>query len=106
MAPTNSRRVTFCWTDGRSGHTAALDQPADRCCRTGRDLRFPVTVLSCLGGRYAWAQYQRVGWESSRDIQIAEGVLLKLNWRSLEPAPERTLWRERQRAVLARAAGD
>src|SRR2546427_7243143 len=40
------------------------------------DLRFPVTVLEfVLGGRYASASTGAWGWETSRDLEIAEAVL-------------------------------
>src|SRR6266853_1943733 len=39
-------------------------------------LRFPVTVLEfVLGGRYAWASTGAWGWETTRDIEIAQEVL-------------------------------
>src|SRR3954451_603201 len=40
------------------------------------ELRFPVTVLEfVLGGRFAWATHAGWGWETERDLHIAETVL-------------------------------
>ena len=40
------------------------------------ELRFPVTVLEfVLGGRFAWATHAGWGWETERDLHIAESVL-------------------------------
>src|SRR5262245_30746151 len=40
------------------------------------ELRFPVTVLEfVLGGRFGWASHSGWGWESERDLQIADDVL-------------------------------
>src|SRR5215813_6710618 len=69
------------------------------------ELRFPVTVLEfVLGGRYAWASQTAWGWETSTDIEIAEGVLRET---ALEEFAGRRMNElsggERQRAVLARA---
>src|SRR6201991_444934 len=40
------------------------------------ELRFPVTVLEfVLGGRFAWASNAGWGWETDRDLRIAEDVI-------------------------------
>ena len=40
------------------------------------ELRFPVTVLEfVLGGRFAWASNAGWGWETDRDLRIAEEVI-------------------------------
>src|SRR5215813_12578804 len=40
------------------------------------ELRFPVTVLEfVLGGRFAWASNAGWGWETERDLNIADAVL-------------------------------
>ena len=69
------------------------------------DLRFPVTVLEfVLGGRYAWASTGAWGWETSRDIEIAERVLCETELHALGGRLMNELsGGERQRAVLARA---
>src|SRR6185437_16289279 len=39
------------------------------------ELRFPVTVLEfVLGGRFAWASNAGWGWETERELSIAEAV--------------------------------
>jgi iron complex transport system ATP-binding protein len=69
------------------------------------DLRFPVTVLEfVLGGRYAWASTGAWGWETTRDIEIAEAVLGETELQELSGRVLTELsGGERQRAVLARA---
>ena len=69
------------------------------------DLRFPVTVLEfVLGGRYAWASTGAWGWETTRDIEIAEAVLRETELQELGGRLMNELsGGERQRAVLARA---
>ena len=69
------------------------------------DLRFPVTVLEfVLGGRYAWASTGAWGWETTRDIEIAEAVLCETALQELSGRLMNELsGGERQRAVLARA---
>ena len=69
------------------------------------DLRFPVTVLEfVLGGRYAWAGTGAWGWETSRDIEIAEAVLIETELQEIRGRLMNELsGGERQRAVLARA---
>jgi len=69
------------------------------------DLRFPVTVLEfVLGGRYAWSSIGAWGWETSRDIEVAEAVLLETELKEFSGRLMNELsGGERQRAVLARA---
>src|SRR5256714_6853316 len=67
------------------------------------DLRFPVTVMEfVLGGRYAWSNAW--GWETERDIEIAQQVLRES---ALEGFEDRLMNElsggERQRVILARA---
>lgn len=69
------------------------------------DLRFPVTVMEfVLGGRYAWAGTGAWGWETERDVEVAQEVLRETE---LEEFGARLMSElsggERQRAVLARA---
>ena len=69
------------------------------------ELRFPVTVMEfVLGGRYAWSSVGAWGWETGRDIAIAQEVLRETE---LEDFAGRLMSElsggERQRAVLARA---
>src|SRR5678816_3752458 len=48
------------------------------------ELRFPVTVLEfVLGGRFAWATHSGWGWETERDVEIAESVLRETELRDL-----------------------
>jgi iron complex transport system ATP-binding protein len=69
------------------------------------DVRFPVTVLEfVLGGRYAWASTGAWGWETSRDLEVAESVLRETELPELSGRLMNELsGGERQRAVLARA---
>jgi iron complex transport system ATP-binding protein len=69
------------------------------------DLRFPVTVIEfVLGGRFAWANAGAWGWESERDLVIAEEVLRETELQDFDDRPMNELsGGERQRAVLARA---
>src|SRR5437763_13421847 len=69
------------------------------------DLRFPVTVFEfVLGGRYAWASASAWGWESERDIAIAQTAIVKTELSGFEARLMNELsGGERQRAVLARA---
>ena len=69
------------------------------------DLRFPVTVLEfVLGGRYASASTGAWGWETSRDLEIAEAVLEETELHGFGGRLMNELsGGERQRAVLARA---
>ena len=69
------------------------------------DLRFPVTVFEfVLGGRYAWASASAWGWESERDIAIAQTAIAETELNEFESRLMNELsGGERQRAVLARA---
>src|SRR5688500_17083051 len=69
------------------------------------ELRFPVTVLEfVLGGRYAWASNAGWGWETERDLRVAEEVLHETELADLSARLMNELsGGERQRAVLARA---
>ena len=69
------------------------------------ELRFPVTVLEfVLGGRYAWATNTAWGWETKRDLEIADEVLRDTELTEHTGRPMNELsGGERQRAVLARA---
>ena len=69
------------------------------------ELRFPVTVLEfVLGGRFAWASNAGWGWETERDLRIAEEVLRETELADLSGRLMNELsGGERQRAVLARA---
>ena len=69
------------------------------------ELRFPVTVLEfVLGGRYAWASNAGWGWETDRDLHVAEEVLRETALAELSGRLMNELsGGERQRAVLARA---
>jgi iron complex transport system ATP-binding protein len=67
------------------------------------DMRFPVTVMEfVLGGRYAWSSAW--GWESDRDVEIANGILRETELADFAARLMSELsGGERQRAVLARA---
>jgi len=69
------------------------------------ELRFPVTVLEfVLGGRFAWATHSGWGWETERDIQVAESVLRETELGELSARLMNELsGGERQRALMARA---
>jgi iron complex transport system ATP-binding protein len=69
------------------------------------ELRFPVTVLEfVLGGRFAWASNAAWGWETDRDLRVAEEVLEETELAELSGRLMNELsGGERQRAVLARA---
>ena len=69
------------------------------------ELRFPVTVLEfVLGGRFAWASNAGWGWETERDLHVAEEVLRETELADLSGRLLNELsGGERQRAVLARA---
>ena len=69
------------------------------------ELRFPVTVLEfVLGGRFAWASNAAWGWETDRDLHVAEEVLRETALGELSGRLMNELsGGERQRAVLARA---
>jgi iron complex transport system ATP-binding protein len=80
-----------------SRHIAVVAQEAD--------FRFPVTVLEfVLGGRYAAASAGAWGWETDRDIEVANEVLRETELNELSGRLMNELsGGERQRAVLARA---
>ena len=69
------------------------------------ELRFPVTVLEfVLGGRFAWATHSGWGWETERDLHVAESVLRETELRDLSSRLMNELsGGERQRALMARA---
>lgn len=69
------------------------------------ELRFPVTVLEfVLGGRFAWAGNAGWGWETERDLRVAQEVLVETELAELSGRLMNELsGGERQRAVLARA---
>src|SRR5689334_3371198 len=69
------------------------------------ELRFPVTVLEfVLGGRFAWASHAGWGWETERDLQIAESVVRETELTELSSRLMNELsGGERQRALMARA---
>jgi iron complex transport system ATP-binding protein len=69
------------------------------------ELRFPVTVLEfVLGGRFAWATHTGWGWETERDLQVAEAVLRETELGELSSRLMNELsGGERQRALMARA---
>ena len=69
------------------------------------ELRFPVTVLEfVLGGRFAWATNAGWGWETERDLQVAEAVLHETELTDLSGRLMNELsGGERQRALMARA---
>jgi iron complex transport system ATP-binding protein len=69
------------------------------------ELRFPVTVLEfVLGGRFAWASNAGWGWETERDLNVANAVVQETELSELSGRLMNELsGGERQRAVLARA---
>jgi iron complex transport system ATP-binding protein len=69
------------------------------------ELRFPVTVLEfVLGGRFAWATHSGWGWETERDLHVAESVLHDTELSDLSSRLMNELsGGERQRALMARA---
>jgi len=69
------------------------------------ELRFPVTVLEfVLGGRFAWAANSGWGWETERDLQVADAVLRQTELSDLSARLMNELsGGERQRALMARA---
>lgn len=69
------------------------------------ELRFPVTVLEfVLGGRFAWATNSGWGWETERDVQVAQAVLEETELSELSGRLMNELsGGERQRALMARA---
>lgn len=78
-------------------HIAVVAQEAE--------LRFPVTVLEfVLGGRFAWATHSGWGWETERDLNVAESVLRETELSELSARLMNELsGGERQRALMARA---
>ena len=69
------------------------------------ELRFPVTVLEfVLGGRFAWATNAGWGWETERDLEVAQAVLQETELTELSGRLMNELsGGERQRALMARA---
>ena len=69
------------------------------------ELRFPVTVLEfVLGGRFAWATNAGWGWETERDLAVAQAVLHETELSELSGRLMNELsGGERQRALMARA---
>ena len=69
------------------------------------ELRFPVTVLEfVLGGRFAWATHSGWGWETERDLQVANAVINETELNELSARLMNELsGGERQRALMARA---
>jgi iron complex transport system ATP-binding protein len=69
------------------------------------ELRFPVTVLEfVLGGRFAWATHSGWGWETERDLQVANAVINETELSELSARLMNELsGGERQRALMARA---
>jgi iron complex transport system ATP-binding protein len=69
------------------------------------ELRFPVTVLEfVLGGRFAWATHSGWGWETERDLDVANAVINKTELSELSARLMNELsGGERQRALMARA---
>src|SRR6185437_12089647 len=69
------------------------------------ELRFPVTVLEfVLGGRFAWATHSGWGWETERDLQVADAVVKETELTDLSARLMNELsGGERQRALMARA---
>ena len=69
------------------------------------DVRFPVTVFEfVMGGRYSWSSTSAWGWESRRDVEIAESAIRETELISFESRLMNELsGGERQRAVVARA---
>jgi len=101
----------------RSSGSVLLDgEPIDRLNRRSisrkiavvaqeAELRFPVTVLEfVLGGRFAWATHSGWGWETERDLHVAESVLRETEMNELGTRLMNELsGGERQRALMARA---
>jgi iron complex transport system ATP-binding protein len=69
------------------------------------ELRFPVTVLEfVLGGRFAWATHSGWGWETERDLNVANAVINETELSELSARLMNELsGGERQRALMARA---
>jgi iron complex transport system ATP-binding protein len=99
-----------------AGKILLNDEPLDKFTRRSiakqiavvaqeAELRFPVSVLEfVLGGRFVWATSSGWGWESERDIAVAEALLEETDLSELSGRLMNELsGGERQRAVLARA---
>ena len=99
-----------------SGIITLNDQPLERLNRRSisrqiavvaqeAELRFPVTVLEfVLGGRFAWATHGGWGWETERDLHVANSVLKETELSDLSARLMNELsGGERQRALMARA---
>lgn len=69
------------------------------------ELRFPVSVMEfVLGGRFVWASGTGWGWETDKDLKVANEVLRETELTELGGRLMSELsGGERQRAVLARA---
>src|SRR5688500_13997672 len=106
--------------NGQVSHSAGAilldDRPLERLSRRTisrrlavvaqeAELRFPVTVLEfVLGGRFVWATKAGWGWETERDLQVAEAVLHETELNELSDRLMNELsGGERQRALMARA---
>ncbi|HKG46803.1 MAG TPA: ABC transporter ATP-binding protein [Pyrinomonadaceae bacterium] len=101
---------------GSSGNVLLDGEPIERLSRRTisrriavvaqeAELRFPVTVLEfVLGGRFAWATHSGWGWETERDLHVAESVLRETELSGLSARLMNELsGGERQRALMARA---
>lgn len=99
-----------------SGSISLNGQPLQKLNRRGiarqiavvaqeAELRFPVTVLEfVLGGRFAWATNDGWGWETERDLAVAQAVLFETELSELSGRLMNELsGGERQRALMARA---
>ena len=93
--------------DDRSLHSYARRVVAQQVAVVTQeaDVRFPVTVFEfVLGGRYASANLTAWGWESDRDIELAQKAIAETELAGFESRLMNELsGGERQRAVLARA---
>src|ERR1051325_9762252 len=93
--------------DGRPLHSYARRVVGQRVAVVAQeaDVRFPVTVFEfVLGGRYAWANVTAWGWESDRDIELAQNAIAETRLLGFESRLlNEHCGGERQRAVLARA---
>ena len=80
-------------------------RPSHRGRGPGGGTAFSVTVLEfVLGGRFAWASNAGWGWETDRDLTLAEAVMKETELAELSGRLMNELsGGERQRAVLARA---
>jgi len=109
-------RTLNCQLPRASGTVLIDEEPINRLSRRSisrkiavvaqeAELRFPVTVLEfVLGGRFAWATHTGWGWETERDLNIAESVLRETELSELSARLMNELsGGERQRALMARA---